>query len=245
MGKHEVAAKSFFITVRPTQGVQPDSELEKALIKWTAKQAYGFIVAEKEGWKRHLHIQVWNDKPRKVADVKRQPQRICTKHIVDWNAQQKKHCVNVKHACSNVWETYLINNPEKDDEPTEILYDSKPEKEEGYYPTAEELAKMKELKEQRQVTKGAVDMRMKALSDHYTVFCKEKDYKLRPCYLKSAEFLAWAMYEKKVICTMRDDRTCRWTAKKLTQYLKGSSRPHFLSQDDLDKWKEAKDYWKN
>jgi hypothetical protein len=64
--------KSYGITIRPKCGV--NEELQNNLLEKINKFKNldsCFMISEKEGIERHLHIQVWFNEPRRKGDLKK------------------------------------------------------------------------------------------------------------------------------------------------------------------------------
>ena len=84
------AYKSWAFTIRPRDGVEKDSPLQIAIVKWCMKQNYYFLCAEGVDEARHLHGQIWIDDPRDKGTICRSLERICEKNVDTWNPAQKK-----------------------------------------------------------------------------------------------------------------------------------------------------------
>ena len=128
--------KSFGITVRPRAGMS--SKLQLAMVSWLDKQPYAVAVTEMEDEAKHLHAQVWYDKARTKSDVSKQIQRICEKSCDTWDAAQTKVMRGgIRIAYSDWYDSYLLNNPDKEGEPN-ILMERVPDRTMDYYPSEEE-----------------------------------------------------------------------------------------------------------
>ena len=228
-------ARTFLLTINPTNGVGRGSDLEKKLVRWIQKADYYCVVSELEGARRHIHAQLWYDKARNINDIKKSPLRICSQLVSPWGKNEQAKCVHMQYACSDVFKSYLIENENKPD-PPEVLAQRVPEVTEGYYPTPEELKALKDKKAERL----AMDNRYHKLETLFNRFCDENDQPKAATYLRCAEALAWMMYTARVICVLRDDRTMRQTAKNMSSYIRRSQTPTFLSAEDLETWREMK-----
>lgn len=130
--------RSFCLTVRPRDGISQKTTDET--IKWLHKCTYAFAVLEKEGHEKHLHAQIWLDKPRARGDICKQVQRICERTIEDWDASQLKVLrQGVRIAYSDWYLDYLAENDLKTT-PNIILDNPPTQKSLEYYPTEEEQA---------------------------------------------------------------------------------------------------------
>jgi len=240
--KRTSTGRSHCLTIRPLGGVGRGSELEKRILKWLSKQEHYCCVSEMEDDKRHLHVQLWSTRTRNLNDLKKSVVRICAKLVPNWDKKRAHIAVQGKYGCSDWYDTYLLNNPEKAGDKVEILGElSVPDDTEPFYPTEEELEDMKSRKAQNE----AVDKRMAKLEQLFFQFCDECEEPAKPTYLRCAEALAWMMYEKRLICTLKDDRTCRNLAKKLNAYIRRCRRPTFLSDEDYQNWKDLRDMKNN
>lgn len=213
--------KSFGITCRPRNGL--NDVVCDALKAWCAKQQYCTLITEKTGSERHAHIQVWFEDKKMKGDVKRVFIRICERLIDDWDMAQKKFCVCVK-ICYNNWiENYCEDNDIKKDE-FEILYDEKPLNDESFYPSQEEQDKV--LEKANAVDKGYYELSLK-----FYEWFKGVDITIGIV----AKFLAWAMYDEKIIRVRKDKRERVNLCTNLYLYVSGNSNAcDFLSKKDED-----------
>lgn len=135
--------RSFAITLRPKMGVKKDGTLEKNVLKWCADQDYAIVCAEKELEERHLHIQIWLDKPRTKGNVKTFFRRQLDK--LD-DGSITKHAICIKIAYSDWVEDYCEENELKPEDIQEnIIYESIPLKTSDYYASEEEQEKFKKI----------------------------------------------------------------------------------------------------
>jgi len=150
--------RSYCLTVRPRDGIT-DNTIEQITL-WLNKCDYSVAVLEMEHEARHLHAQIWFNKPRLRGDICKQVQRICERSIDGWDDAQKKVLrAGVIISYSDWYLDYLIENDLKECSPN-IINNNPPPKTMEFYPTDEEQARV-------QLLKTAVDPR----------FCKmELDY---------------------------------------------------------------------
>jgi len=182
------AYHSWTFTIRPSNGVQQDSKLQTAIIKWCEKQDYYFLCAEGSDECRHLHGQIWIDSPREKGDVTKALKRIYERTIEPTPAELKVLAGGVKIAYSRDFvENYLskedgwiLNNP--------------PEDEDKYYPSQEEQEKVKN-------SANAVDKKFHRYSEMFKEH--NPDYKeingdlKRKVYM--SKWIAKAMFKDKII----------------------------------------------
>lgn len=128
---------SWAFTIRPQNGVEKDSPLQIAIVKWCMKQDYYFLCAEGEAEARHLHGQIWINNPRPKGDIAKALKRIYERTFEPTPAELKVLASGVKIAYSSDFienylskeEQWILNHPPKD--------------EEKYYPSQEEQQKVK------------------------------------------------------------------------------------------------------
>jgi len=130
--------RSYCLTIRPRDGITEKTTSET--IKWLHKCTHSFAVLEKSDHEKHLHAQIWLDKPRARGDICKQVQRICERTIEDWDSSQLKVLrQGVKIAYSDWYLDYLAENDLKTT--PNIIVDNPPTtKTLEYYPTEEEQA---------------------------------------------------------------------------------------------------------
>lgn len=218
--------RSFGITIRPRGGLT--DVLQTALKAYCAKCNYASMITEKEDSEKHAHIQVWCNDGKYKGDVKRAFVRICEKYIDDWDIAQKKYCIYIK-ICYNNWiENYCEDNDIKIDD-NEIIYDNKPLYDEEFYPSMEE--------------QDAVKSKINAVDKYYhDLSIKFNDWILDNNSDKIldnitigiiAKFLAWAMFDEKIIKVKKDKRDRINLCRNLYLYVsKNASAFDFLNKED-------------
>jgi hypothetical protein len=205
--------RSFGITVRPRNGIEKQSVLEKKLIKYCEKCEYHSYVFEKEYEARHCHIQLFFEEAKNKGDIKKQFMRICEACIPDWDAAQKKVCVLVK-LCYNDWiECYCIDNDIKADDYSDNICHNPPLCDEDYYPTEEEQMKFK-------TKSNAVDQRFHRYTELYNEHTEYKDNKY-PSLATCALFIGDLMFVSKQIPVIIDDKARKNVVKCFWAYYNG------------------------
>ena len=103
------------------------------MMSWLRKQPYAVAVTEMDDECKHIHAQIWLEGDgRTKSDVSKQIQRICEREK-DWDAVQTKVMRGgIRIAYSDWYDSYLLNNPDKDEEP-QVLIDNPPSKSMDYY----------------------------------------------------------------------------------------------------------------
>lgn len=214
-------SRSFTFTVRPTNGLSKKSQ--KELIDWLSKQPYAFAVIEMEGLPgRHMHGQVWLNKPKLKKFVTQGVGRVMKRTVKDWcRAQQSVMSSGVIMAWSDDWvDNYLVDNPLKD-EPVQIVYDHRPAETEEFYPTKEE-------QEAFQEKKHSVDKKFCHWKLLWLDWIKEQDfpnpqliYTTKPKEWMVSLFMQDAQYKSKTIRVMKDKRTQNTNITHLWKYIGG------------------------
>lgn len=220
-----MTSRSFAFTIRPTLGIT-DSTVE-ATITWLKKVHGAFAVLEKEADERHLHGQVWYEKPVKIGDLNKQLKRICERTIEDWNAKQKVVLVKGTKFAFN--DDFVENYCLKEDDPR-IKINTMPDNTDEYYPSKEEQDKI-------QKDKHAVDKKYHRWLEDF----KSSPYWINDSWTPSlydcAVFLSWKMFDTKEYMVVSDDRKKREYTKALFHYANSSIAPRsFMSEKDYSAW---------
>lgn len=216
---------SYAFTVRPRNGVQSDSDLQIAILKWCQKQDYYFLCAEKEEEERHLHGQIWLQEGRKKGAIVKSLVRIQEQNDPDWSsASQKVLSAGVKIGYSSDFvenylskeDNWLLNNPP----PTNL--------EHLYYPSIEEQNKVKNKA-------NAVDLTYHRLlelwKDYEKYTFRNKDQPITKHAI--GEFLYTVMFCKKLIKVQPDSRKRLQTRDCLYHYIIGHP-----CGDRTEKWRD-------
>lgn len=224
---HYKMNKSVGITIRPTVGV--GQELEDLIVKACKSFVGCVIVAEKEHEKRHLHIQMWFDKPVRNGDIKKKFTRICAK-FPWWDQAHKVKCIKAKYCFNDWYNDYCIENNEKDDDVSEILMMNPPASTDEYYPSEEEQEKMKAKK--KSVNLKYFEIKEQILS--------QEDFDLDIWDIpQTAEFVLNGMYKHDTIRIIEDHKRRKEFIKSLHWYVKGKcSIINGLGGDDLLKYND-------
>lgn len=197
--------RSFAFSVRPRDGVQENSDLENSIIKMVTKYN-GFVASEMEDTQRHLHGQMFFEKPKSSNDVNdKMLNVVCERHIKDWDMEQKR-CLfgGTRHAYNDDWYLNYTNKP--DSIMLADCFDQIKDRT-SYYPT-------KEDQEKAQAKHNAVDKLFHHLCELYT-----QD----PCPIQSIEQVKkWfyiQMYVKKTVRVIEDKRKFNQRVNSLYHYL--------------------------
>lgn len=211
--------RSYALTIRPLLGL--NDKTEDALIKWIQKLDYAFMAIEKQDEARHAHIQVWFETPKARGDICKQLQRICERTIEEFNEAQKKVLRNgVKIAYSDWYLDYLADNDNKEgEEKGDIVYDKPPQQSLEYYPTEEEQENVMKMK-------NAIDPRFAKLEIQFHEWLPEGGTTNR---ISVASFLAWAMFDARIIQVKVNSRDRIALAESLFLYVtKSNNEDAFL-----------------
>ncbi len=202
--------RSFAFTIRPSNGVENNGDLEKSVILYLSKYQ-GFLVSEKEGHERHLHGQIFFEKPKRKFDINKQLNLICQRNISEWNLDQQRVLHSgTKVAYSDDWYCQYTN---KECE-SELVYSDMPTSTTEYYPSPEEQNRV-------MARSHAVDKTFHHLKEMY-----EEDpvvvhniKKNAPSQDQIREWLYVQMYVKKKIRVIEDRRKFNQRASSLYHYI--------------------------
>lgn len=202
------AYNSWAFTVRPSNGVEKDSLLEKQIITWCKKQDFHFLCAEGADECRHLHGQIWIEKAREKGQIQTALQRIYERTFEPTPAEIKVLRSGVKIAYSKDFvEEYLS----KEDNWISLEI---PEEEEKYYPSQEEQTKVKD-------SANAVDKKFHRLS---TMFKEQNpDYEEIRGDLKRkvivGKWILTQMFKEKTIQVISQKKHKTELMENLKQYI--------------------------
>lgn len=145
--------KSLAFTWRPKDGVSAHSEEETNIIKWVKAQKYYFLIAEKDENDRHLHGQLFFEKPRKKDSLRKFFKDHLKRFPLKYEGTLLKVALNIKQAVNNEFiENYLKNNKDKICDKSVILAESLPDNYEDFYPEDEEIIKLEEFNKAKDKT---------------------------------------------------------------------------------------------
>jgi len=210
------AHKSFCFTVRPTNGVAPDSDMEKDFIKFAAKskdfEAYD-MWCEKKDHARHIHMQVWLSSPKTRGDVNKQIERVLKKYIKDaddWQDQCHTLRKGTRIAYSDWYLKYCEDYDLKADDESIIVHLGRPFDTDPYYASEEEQEKL-----QRKA--NAIDKRMASLELLWEEWSEAKDMDLT--HENVGTFLSDMMFNERKIMTMCKTVDMRNLCRTLFHYI--------------------------
>lgn len=217
--------KSFAITIRPRHGV--DNKIESKFMKWIQKQDYGICVAEKEHEERHLHIQTFHDKPKAKGDVAKQMARLQQQSDQYYDEVSERVCKKgVKVAYNDDFhKNYLLNNPEKSEDKTEILYKKLPKDTSLYYPS-------EEYQDEAYIIKHATDQRFAKHAIEYAKWLKTKPYEHSKYAV--AGYLSYRMYGVRDMKVLTSQKAKQELAFSLYLYIKGECEESTMSFINTD-----------
>jgi hypothetical protein len=221
--------KSFAITVRPRDGVEQLSALEKDVVSWFKKQTNALVVAEDSGSARHIHGQIWLETERSRGEVVRAFDRIMSRNTLYDNAQKKIMRNGVKIAYSDWFEDYLLDNDEKETNQKKgiTLFKNIPENTYDFYPTE---AEQEEIKEKS----NASDTRFYELEQEFLKHVGDKDFML----IDVANFLAYKTNVARTMRVITDKRVRTGLCRALFHYMRRStSGLEWLTEGEIDQIK--------
>lgn len=185
------------------------------MTKYLKKQTYSAYVYEGEAETRHIHAQIWFDKPRRKNDVQKQLCRIAERCDPDWSQASRKVLVSgVKVAYNN---SFLDNYMTKDGDHD---WYHVPEKPDDFYPTESE-------QEQVMAKANAKDDFYHSLKELWG----DKELETTHPLLQLEEVAEWVfdqMYVEKTIKTISDTKRRKLLVQNLFYYL----YPHNQSWKD-------------
>lgn len=202
--------RSFAFTIRPSNGVPENGDLEKSVILYLSKYK-GFIVSEKEGHERHLHGQVFFEKAKRKFDVNKQLNLICQRTVPDWNLDQQRVLHKGTRIAYN--DDWFLNYTNKECE-SQLIYSDYPTSNHEYYPP-------KEAQLAAQARSNAVDKlfhHLKELYDNDPVVVHNVTIS-NPSQAHIREWLYQQMFVKKTIRVIEDKRKFNQRADALYHYL--------------------------
>lgn len=216
--------RSYCLTIRPLNGIT-DLTINE-VVKFISKQEGCIAVTEKETNERHLHAQIWLEKPKARGDISKQLQRICERTIPDWDTSQLKVLRNgIRIAYSDWYMDYLLENGDKgaylpmDHE--NIKVNKVPEQTMQYYPTEEEQNAV-------QILKNAVDPRFAKMELDFNEWRDDKDITLSLVAL----FIADSMFKSRTIKVIQHTRDKVALTQSLYLYVtKSTDTDTFLPKD--------------
>lgn len=203
--------RSYAITIRPKSGVKGD--YDKQMTDYIKKQDYSAYVYEGEDITRHIHAQIWLDKPKRKNDIQKQLCRIAERTDPDWGLAARKVLVGgCKIAYNN---SFLDNYMTKDGDHEHY---QPPNNLEDYYPS--------------QTEQDLVMARTNAKDDYYHHLKElwgDKELQTTHPLLQLEEVADWLfeqMYITKTIKTIPDTKRRKLTVQNLYYYLYPNNQGH-------------------
>lgn len=224
--------KSWAFTIRPRDGVEEDSKLQIAIIKWCMKQDYYFLCAEGADEARHLHGQIWIDDARDKGTINKSLERICEKFVESWDTAQKKVLRSgTKIAYSS---DFVENYLSKEDN---WILNACPENEEDYYPSPEEQNKV-------QAKENAVDKRFHRLSEKFKEANPDWQNYVTAVDRRyiTAKFLSDAMFKSKTEAVIQDKKNRVALCGCLIAYIWSMADiSMFMTADEYELWVQSQE----
>jgi hypothetical protein len=203
--------RSYAFTVRPKNGVPENSDLEKNVIRLLTKYK-GFVASEMEDCDRHLHGQIFFDKPKRKHDFNKMLNVVCKRSINDWcYDQQRVLYAGTKIAYNDGWLLDYTNKPD-----SILLFNSLPDETASYYPSQEEQDSVK-------ARADAVDKQLYHLFELWDQYYgPDHDHELAPNSEKGiALFLYDMMFVQKKIRVIKEKRKISEMRQSLYHYING------------------------
>jgi len=229
--------KSYGITIRPKCGVS--EELQNVILEKINKFKNldsCYMIAEKEGIERHLHLQVWFNEPRRKGDLKKQLERTLSSYDW-WDTHHKRYCIHIKIAYNDWITNYCLENETKGDILEEIQAEI-PSNTESYYPSEQEQQDVQDLA-------NAKDTRFHLLKKQFeeSEFSDNDTYNFgRDVYNKFqiSAFLNDAMFIRKTIPVVSEKRKRIELSQSLYMYVSGSGDiSEFMTEQLLDYYNKS------
>eukprot|EP01045_Picozoa_sp_COSAG04_P027235 COSAG04_NODE_3946_length_2405_cov_66.168690_2_plen_233_part_00 len=219
--------RSYAITIRPTNGLS--RETEERLVTYLGKQHKAFASIELEDDERHLHGQIWYEKPKGKGDLTKHLIRVCRATIENWDKDQEVVLSKgVKIAYNDDW---MLNYCIKEDDPR-VIFNNPPDETHEYYPSEAEQKKVQERS-------NAVDKRFhKWLTDFKeSKFWINEDW--TPTLADCAKFLSYKMFHTKEYMVIVEKRKKVEFTKNLYLYANSTiSIKEFLTEEEVKNWEK-------
>jgi len=203
--------RSYAFTIRPLSGVTPDSDFEKGVINMVRKYK-GFVAAEMEDGNRHLHGQIFFEKPKRKHDFNEMMNTIAKRSLTDWcYDQQRVMYAGTEIAYNDGWLLDYTNKPD-----SLMLYMEIPPDTQNYYPTEEEQNKVMSRAK-------AVDKQLHHLVELWDIYYgPDHDKELAPNSEQGiALFLYDMMFVEKKIRVIKEKRKISEMRSSLYHYING------------------------
>lgn len=217
--------KSFAITVRPRNGIPVGSPLQNQLVNKLKKYEYCSIYMEMENEARHMHCQIWLDKPVAIGTIKTAMVRIQEKYDPDWCEASKK-CLRggIKIAYSDWILDYCEDNDLKADDPN-CLFHRVPPVTSEYYATEEEQQKIIDSSKSRNQT--YFRLKHELMEDVKYKYFKDRIEKLSFGFKKYSAaiwqdvggYLSFKMYNDDTYPIIKCPKLMNQTIKALARYI--------------------------
>ena len=208
--------RSFAITIRPLNGLVPDTEYEARVLAYIKKAEHYVYAFEMENTARHIHAQVWFTSPRSINDIRKTFFRIGEQHDPDWGFSSKKvTSKGIKIAYNDDFIDYITKQYTTPDWSTAPLANI-PLDTSQYYPSKEEQA---EVMAKSAINKAADPYfaRLKHIweqenPDYVFTFPKTELIDIPHFYFKH-------MFDEKTIPVIRDAKNRKASCKCLYYYI--------------------------
>lgn len=217
--------KSFAITMRPKNGISAGGTLENELVKKLKKYDFCSIFMEKENEARHMHAQIWLNKPQAIGTIKTAMVRIQEKHDNDWDEASKKVLRSgIKIAYSDWILDYCQENDLKEDD-SNCLFHRVPPMTSEFYATEEEQQKI--IDSSKSVNKTYFRLKQELMDNEEYNYFKVKIEKLSYGFKKYSPaiwrivggYLSFKMYNDDTYPIIKCPKLMNQTIKALSRYI--------------------------
>ncbi|AXH74932.1 MAG: putative replicase [Cressdnaviricota sp.] len=216
--------RSWAVTIRPLNGIQVESKLEDALIRWFKKQDYCFVVSEKEDEARHIHAQIWLNDARDKGTINKSLERIQSANDSDWSPASKLVLRRgTKIAYNDDFVENYLNKCESN-----ILVNSPPLDSSGFYPSKEEQEKVRRKS-------NAVDQKFHRWSEDFKEWATTHNLISPYSLIDVSRFMGDMFFQSKKYQVIVDHKSRVQNCKCLYHYINSTTSFNmFLSQKDQD-----------
>lgn len=204
--------RSYAFTIRPLSGVPEGSAFEKGIIDMVRKYK-GFVAFEMEEGARHLHGQIYFEKPKRKHDFNEMMNTIAKRSLTDWcYDQQRVMYQGTEIAYSDGWILDYTNKPD-----SSLLYMGMPDDTRPYYPSEEEQKSV-------MARARAVDKQLHHLVELWKEYNEEQE--CEPLHAPDTEegiavFLYDMMFVQKKIRVIKEKRKISEMRSSLYHYING------------------------
>ncbi len=228
--------KSFAITIRPKNGISPGGTLENNIIKKLKNYDYCSVFAEMENEARHIHCQIWLNKPCAIGTIKTAMVRIQERYDPDWGESAKKVLRGgIKIAYSDWILDYCEENDLKEDDPN-CLFHRVPPMTSEFYATEEEQQKI--IDSSKSANKTYFKLRQDLMENPIYEQWRPnvtKDPKQEKYWIMIGNYLSYRMYVEDTYPIIKCPKLMNQFIKAFTKYVtKDGTCTEFLTKHDYE-----------